>query len=190
MKAGKPTRKRAKKISGNAWEQKAAQPSTGNLRRAKLEGDLRLLSDFFVESRNPAAAWLCWSLGQQWALPVSEPINAEIIRFAAAIAEKAISALDGNEDVVITGDSVSALWDTKKRRQGSTHIAEELRLWARNREIAWRVHELRKVTSSKDEAFEIAAKEFGISESSADHISRPYRARFKAEEAEIDDAGH
>ncbi|OYU88210.1 MAG: hypothetical protein CFE29_17895 [Bradyrhizobiaceae bacterium PARB1] len=190
MKARKPARKRAKKTTGHTWREKVAQPSTGNLRRAKLQGDLRQLSDFFVESRNPAAAWLCWSLGQQWGLPVSEPITAEINRFAAAIAEKAISALDGNQDVVITGDLVGALWDTKTRRQGSTPIAEELRLWDRNIEIAWRVHELRKVTSSKDEAFEIAAREFGISESSADHISRRYRARLKAEEAEIDDAGH
>jgi hypothetical protein len=185
MKARKPARKRVKKPTGHTWKEKVAQPSTGNLRSAKLQGELRQLSDFFEESHNPAAAWLCWSLGQTWGLPVPGPIAAEINRFAAAIAEKSISALDGDEDVVITGDLVGALWDTKKRRQGSTPIAEELRLWDRNIEIAWRVYELRKITSSKDEAFEIAAREFGISESSADHISRRYRQRFLNEEADL-----
>ncbi|RYX86980.1 MAG: hypothetical protein EON84_21290, partial [Bradyrhizobiaceae bacterium] len=170
MKAGKPTRKKLKKLPGNVWREKASEPGTGNLRRARQEGDLDRLSDFFQQSRNPTAAWLFWSLAKRWDMPVPEPIAAEIDRFADAVAEMALAALDGDESIVINGDTVGTLWDTQARGQGSTPIAVELKLWDRDLQIGLRVFELRKITGTKDEAFEIAAEEFGISASSADHI--------------------
>lgn len=188
MKSGKPARKKAQKMPGNAWREKASQPGTGNLRRARQEGDLDRLRDFFEQSHNPAAAWLCMSLARRWDMPVPGSIAAEIDRFADAIAERALAALDGDQGVVFNGDTVGALWDAQKKGQGSTPVAEQLKLWDRDLQIGLRVFELRK-TQSKDEAFENAADEFGISASSADHISRRYRASLLTEEMDLDDAG-
>jgi hypothetical protein len=178
------------------WTERANQKPEGNIRLAMMRGDLARLSSFFEETRNPAAAWLCWHLAEKWQLPAPLLVTQEINRFSAEIAALAIEALDGNKATVIEPAKVASFWDVSpknsknKSRRGKTPLAEELRLWDRNIAIAVRVHILRKSASkhdprkkmSKDEAFEIAAEEYGISPESVDQIARKYRKDFLASE--------
>jgi hypothetical protein len=84
----------------------------------------------------------------------------------------------------------ATLWDTSpkgskdKSRRGATGLAEKLRLWERDIEIAFRVYELRKSDLTKDAACEKVSSEMGIGFHSVDSIAKKYRNEFLAEEAE------
>lgn len=132
------------------WAEKVDLEPIGNIRLGMMKGDLSSLSTLFHESKNPAAAWLCWYLAQKWQMPAPQPVADEINRFAEKIAKLAIEALDGNAETVINAAVAGALWDTSPKkakgetRRGLTGLAEQLLLSERDFSIAFRVHELRK----------------------------------------------
>ena len=132
------------------WAEKVDVEPTGNISLGMMKGDLASLSTLFQDTKNPAAAWLCWYLAQKWQMPAPQPVADAINRFAEQIANLAIQALDGNAETVINADVVGALWDTSpkkakgKTRRGLTGLAEQLFLSERDFSIAFRVHELRE----------------------------------------------
>jgi hypothetical protein len=97
-------------------------------------------------------------------MPAPQLVADEINRFTERIANLAIEALDGNARTVIDGEAVAALWDTSTKKakdgtkRGSTGLAEQLRLWDRDIEIALRAYNLRKSGLPKEEAHK---KSFG-----------------------------
>lgn len=175
------------------WIERFNQKPEGNIRRAMMRGDLNRLSALFQETRNSAAAWLCWHLAQRWQMPVPAPVADEVNRFAEQIAALAISALDGNKETIINADVVGALWDSSpkiakdKSRRGSTSIAEQLLIWERDSALAHAVYELRKSGLTKDEAVEKARKGTGIKFDNADRIAKKYRKDFLTGEAEANE---
>src|SRR5688500_15904691 len=97
------------------WAEKVDLEPTGNIRLGMMEGDLTSLSTLFEDTKNPAAAWLCWYLAQKWQLPAPKPVADAIKRFAEQIAALAIQALDGDARTVIDGAAVATLWDTSPK---------------------------------------------------------------------------
>jgi hypothetical protein len=168
------------------WAKRANQKPEGNIRRAVMRGDLNILAGLFQETKNPAAAWLCWHLAQRWQMPAPQPVADEINRFAGQIAALSIAALDGDARTVIDADTIAALWDTSPRsakdgtRRGTTGLAEKLRIWDRDIDLALRVFELRNKGCPKKAASEIAAGEFGVGADNADRIAKKYRKAFLA----------
>ena len=172
------------------WAEKVDLEPTGNIRLGMMKGDLNSLSTLFEETKNPAAAWLCWYLAQKWRMPPPQPVADAINRFAEQIATLAIQALDGDARTVINGEVVAALWDTspkkakRQSRRGATGLAEQLRLWERNIEIALRAHDLRKSGLTKEAAHEKVSEEMKIGIHSVDGIAKKYRNDFNAADAE------
>lgn len=173
----------------STWAERSSQTAEGNIRRSMMHGDLNRLDALFRDTRNPAAAWLCWHLAQRWEMPAPQSVRDEINRFAEQIAALAIEALDGNARTVIDADTVATLWDTSPKhakdgtRRGTTGLAEQLLLWDRDITIALRVYELRKGLP-RVEACEAVAEAMGIGFHTVDGIAKKYRNEFFAAEAE------
>lgn len=175
------------------WAEKVDLEPTGNVRPGMMRGDLRSLSTLFQDTDNPAAAWLCWYLAQKWQMPPPQPVADAINHFAEQIAALAIEALDGNARTVIDGDVVAALWDTSPKkakdgsRRGATGLAEQLRLWGRNRGIARRAYDLRESGMKKEAAHEKVSKQMKIGVHSVDGIAKKYRKEFREAEREMEE---
>ncbi|MDR6306454.1 hypothetical protein GGQ85_004186 [Nitrobacter vulgaris] len=146
------------------WAEKVDLKPEGTLDLALMKSDLKGLSTLFQDTKNPAAAWLCWYLAQKWKIRAPRPVADAINQFAEKIAQLAIEALDGNGETLINADVAGALWDTSPKeakdgsRRGVTPLAEQLLLSERDPSLALRVHELRK-SGTEDEAVEKAVKE-------------------------------
>lgn len=175
------------------WAERSNQKPEGNIRLAMMRADLDRLSALYQETRNPAAAWLCWHLAQRWKVPAPEAVADEVNRFAGQIASLAIKALDGNARTVIDANTIADLWDTSPvnakdgTRRGSTGLAEQLLNWERDFALAFEVYELRKSGLPKDEAVEKARTGTGIKFDNADRIAKKYRKDFLREEAEANE---
>jgi hypothetical protein len=172
------------------WAEKVDVEPTGNLCLALMKGNLTSLSTLFKDTKNPAAAWLCWYLAQKWQLPAPKPVADAINRFAEQIANLAIQALDGDARTVISGDVAGALWDTSPKdskgdsRRGKTGLAEQLRLWERDIKIALRAYELREGGLPKEAAHKKVSEEMKIGIHSVDIIAQKFRNDFIAGDAE------
>ena len=87
---------------------------------------------------------------------------------------------------------VAALWDTSPKkakgesRRGATGLAEQLRLWDRNIDIALRAYNLRKSGLTKEAAHEKVSEEMKIGVHSVDGIAKKYRNDFIAADAEAE----
>lgn len=162
------------------WVQKInSKRPEGNLILAQAEADLTRWVACFEETRNPAAAWLCWHLANKWQLPVPAIIGAEIERFSEGIADLAVQALADNK-AAISPRIVGELWappekSAKDATRRGARLGERLHVWNSDLEIAEHVHEL-KQRMSQNKAIETVADEMSMS---FENVKRIYRNRRK-----------
>lgn len=170
----------------SSWRQrlKAGKP-IGDFGEARARGELAALSSFFAETKNTSAAWLCWYLARKLHLTPPEAVCQEVDRFAAAIAEIAAAALDGDTKSTINDKLVARLWSP---RNPSGRFSEKLLHWRRDVDVAQRVYELRdKGDITLKQASEQVADAMNMQVENVKAIYNKYRGAFIAAEAELNE---
>lgn len=135
------------------------------------------LTRYFEQSGNVAAAWRCWHLARKWGFPVPAVVDAEIDRFAAAIAGVTDAALAGNAESRLDSKTVARLWGAAAR--GKEDPAKALCAWDRDLDVAVDVY-LKRKKMSAEQAYEAVAEERHMGKENVVRLYKKHRAEIEA----------
>lgn len=138
------------------------------------ELELSELTGIFLETCNPAAAWLAYHLARKHNLPVPDIITAEIDRFAAEVAKPALAAWQGDRRAKIEAKAVAQAWGCTRGKEP----AEGLLLSRRNSDIVCDYWERLRDGSRPTDALAVLADEYNLSHKEVERILTASRKVF------------
>jgi|APCry1669192522_1035417.scaffolds.fasta_scaffold06123_6 hypothetical protein len=124
--------------------------------RARNEFDLYV--EIFEQTKDKAACWAAFAIAREHGFDIPAKINAEIDRFAGAIADAAFRRFGrfaGVTDAPLDNEAVGRIWKNSKKRDPGTGIS----MSARSYDIAVAVARYCALGASKTKAVERVVEE-------------------------------
>jgi hypothetical protein len=101
--------------------------------RERVRDEFDLYVEIFEQTKDKAACWAAFSLARLHGFDIPAEINAEVDRFADAIAAAAFrrfgkfSRANGDADIPLDNEAVGRLWKNSKGREPGTGISTAAR---------------------------------------------------------------